>query len=98
MKSDVISRQGLHTVSILLLIALLCSFVSHAQHVELANSVMETQDCKLCQHNIDTPKGVELTVEPDYVCQSHKACYYSPVYLQESDYQQPQLRGPPVFR
>jgi len=43
------------SMSVLLISMILWAGVAHADHASLSVSAWETQDCKLCQHNLDSP-------------------------------------------
>ena len=88
--------KNIKKISLVLLITLLFSFVSHAEHHNLVIDVNETQQCQLCQHNIDTP--------PEFVVFSAIAQTYLPLsdvlvvdrYFTKENYTTPPLRAPPV--
>ncbi|MCJ8318949.1 MAG: hypothetical protein MJK12_04905 [Colwellia sp.] len=90
-------NQYLSKISVILLIAYLCAFVSHAQHFDLVVDVNETQQCQLCQNNIDTPPSLSLSILPTMVCYqllvntSITCCFISTAH------QRPHLRAPPVY-
>jgi hypothetical protein len=91
-----IAYKSIVKISLVLLITLLFSFVSHAQHHNLVIDVNETQQCQLCQHNIDTP--------PEFVVFSAIAQTHLPLsdvlvvdrYFTKGSYTTPPLRAPPV--
>lgn len=84
-------------ISLILLIALLCSFIGHAEHFDLSNQLAEKQQCQLCQHNLDTPKEVKA----DFACTqfqlSYQACQYDFAAYTTQQYYVPPLRAPPVI-
>jgi len=90
-------HQFLSKISLVLLIAYLCAFASHAQHFDLVVDVNETQQCQLCQNNIDTPPNLQLSILPTNVCfqllveSPFVCCFISPAY------QRPLLRAPPIY-
>jgi hypothetical protein len=87
------SRQSI--ISLLILFAFLCTTLSHSSHGELIPENAEQQQCKLCQHNIDTPKN-NITLKRVNV-----SSYEEPVQTliipnrHSSLYFIPQLRAPP---
>ena len=88
-----ISRQSI--LSVLILCAFLCATLSHSAHSELVQDSVELQQCKLCQHNIDTPKNT-LTVKLVAICNYDSPSYFiiAPQF-NTSLYLVPQLRAPP---
>lgn len=83
-------------ISFILLISLLFSFISHAEHSQLIVDVNEAQQCQLCQHNIDSPPELTVfsvvyvnhfVVVTPLICQLH---------LVARSYKNPPLRAPPV--
>lgn len=79
-----------------MLCAFLCATISHSSHAELVQDNVELQQCKLCQHNIDTPPAplaVRLVnTDPYYVPAQTLAIRYN----ETSFYFTPQLRAPPI--
>jgi len=83
-------------ISAVLLFTLLFSFVSHAQYHNIVIDANETQQCQLCQHNIDTP--------PEFIVFSAVAQTHLPLsdvlvvdrYFTKESYTTPPLRAPPV--
>lgn len=76
--------------------AFLCATLSHSSHGELIPDNVELQQCKLCQHNIDTPKN-NITLKLVNVSSYQEltqtliiANRYTSLYLV------PPSRGPPV--
>jgi hypothetical protein len=90
------NRQSI--LSVLILCAFLCATLSHSAHSELILDSVELQQCKLCQHNIDTPKNTLV------VKLVHISRYDTPTQLiiipqlAASLYVIPQLRAPPFNR
>jgi hypothetical protein len=90
------NRQSI--LSVLILCAFLCATLSHSAHSELILDSVELQQCKLCQHNIDTPKNTLM------VKLVHISSYDTPTQsiitpqLRTSLYFVPQLRAPPFNR
>ncbi|MFT5296975.1 MAG: hypothetical protein ACI9E5_001368 [Candidatus Omnitrophota bacterium] len=90
------NRQSI--LSVLILFAFLCATLSHSAHSELILDSVELQQCKLCQHNIDTPQNT-LMVKLVNICS-----YDTPTQtiitpqLGASLYFVPQLRAPPFNR
>ena len=88
------NRQSI--LSLLILCAFLCATLSHSAHSELLQESAELQQCKLCQHSIDTPPNV-FTFKLVNVVD-----YYTPVqvvstlYCKTPLYLVPQLRAPPA--
>ncbi|TWX49179.1 hypothetical protein [Colwellia hornerae] len=76
--------------------AFLCVTFSHSSHGELIPDNVELQQCKLCQHNIDTLKNtitlklVNVTSYQELTQTLIIVNRYTPHYLI------PQLRAPPV--
>ena len=90
-------NKYLSKISLILLIACLCSFVSHAQHVDLVLDFNETQQCPLCQNNIDSPSDLSLSVLPQFICydflvNSAVSCCFVPLA-----YPRPPPRAPPLY-
>ncbi len=56
-------KKHLTTTSIVLLVTLLCTFVSHAEHFSFIYDVEEIQQCQLCQNNINTPPENKIVFE-----------------------------------
>lgn len=89
--------QYLSKISLIVLIAYLCAFVSHAQHFDLVVDLNETQQCQLCQNNIDTPPDLSFTTQTTFVCfhmfviSSAARCFISTAH------QRPLLRAPPIY-
>jgi len=87
------SRQSI--ISLLILSAFLCTTLSHSAHSQVIPDNVELQQCKLCQHNIDTPKN-NITLKLVNV-----TSYEEPVQKliipsrHLSLYLIPQLRAPP---
>jgi hypothetical protein len=87
------SRQSI--ISLLIMSAFLCAMLSHSSHGELIPDNVELQQCKLCQHNIDTPKNnitLKLVNVSNYQQSTQTLIIvnrYTPFYLI------PQLRAPP---
>jgi hypothetical protein len=89
-----ISRQSI--LSLLILCAFLCATLSHSAHSALFNDNIELQQCKLCQHNIDTPPNaftVKLIHIVDY---SEVILTLLTSHCEMSLYLVPQLRAPPA--
>jgi hypothetical protein len=82
-------------MSVVVLFALLFSFVGHSEHYELTNDGAE-QRCHLCQNKID---DVENKLEV-YSFETSRYLAYTPVVEVLHDapilYILPPLRGPPV--
>jgi hypothetical protein len=88
------SRQSI--TSLLIMSAFLCATLSHSSHGELIPDNVELQQCKLCQHNIGTPKN-NITLKRVNVSNYLRSTqtliivnHYTPFYLV------PQLRAPPI--
>jgi len=58
-------------MSILLLVSLLFSFGSHSHEYQNDATSIDQFECKLCQHNIDTP-SIKLSLSPINVRQSRQ--------------------------
>ena len=90
-------NKYLSKISLILLMACLCSFASHAQHVDLVLDFNETQQCPLCQNIIDSPPDLLLSVLPQSICYDFLvnpvvSCCFTP-----SAYPRPPLRAPPLY-
>jgi hypothetical protein len=92
------SRQhfSFRNISIVLLVALMCSLINHTFEHEFSLGANDKQECQLCQHNIDTPKQVKLLTEiiPShfiYVVRKSTAPYFVNHY-----FTRPAPRGPPA--
>ena len=90
-------HQYLSKIGLVLLVAYLCAFASHAQHFDLVVDVNETQQCQLCQNNVDTPPKLSLSILPSSAC--FQLLVNSPVTccFTSAAYQRPHLRAPPVY-
>ena len=94
--SQLLSQSRQSIISLLILCAFLCTTLSHSSHSELIPDNAELQQCKLCQHNIDTPKN-NITLKLVNV-----SSYEAPVQTlvipsrRSSPYLIPQLRAPPA--
>ncbi|NQZ90541.1 MAG: hypothetical protein HRT54_23505 [Colwellia sp.] len=90
------NRQSI--LSVLILCAFLCATLSHSAHSELILDSVELQQCKLCQHNVDTPKDTLV------VKLVHIRSYDTPIQTTITPqlgallYLVPQLRAPPFNR
>ena len=84
-------------ISLILLIALLCSFIGHAEHFDLSNQVAEKQQCQLCQHNVDTPKEVNADFAFAQFQLSYQAWQYDFSASNTQQYYISPLRAPPVI-
>jgi len=88
------SRQSI--LSVLILLAFLCATVSHSAHSELIEDNVEVQQCKLCQHNIDTPKNTLAVKLVDICSYEQPNLTINAPKISTSLYVLPQLRAPPV--
>ena len=90
------NRQSI--LSVLILCAFLSATLSHSAHSELIQDSVELQQCKLCQHNIDTSQN---TLDVKLV---HISSYNTPTLIAITPqlgtlfYLLPQLRAPPFNR
>ena len=88
------SRQSI--ISLLIMSAFLCATLSHSSHGELTSDNIELKQCKLCQHNIDTPKNnitlkwINVSNYQQFTQTLIIVNHYTPFYLI------PQLRAPPI--
>ncbi len=89
--------QYLAKISLILLIAYLCAFVSHAQHFDLVVDSGEAQQCQLCQNNIDTPPDLSLSVIPVYISITADIQNQLSAPSVLIAHQRPPLRAPPVY-
>ncbi len=86
-------RQSI--LSLLILSAFLCAVLSHSAHSELIQDNTELQQCKLCQHSIDSPPSictVKLTNIVEYIKTKE---VLNVTYREIPLYLIPQLRAPP---
>ncbi len=81
--------------SVLMIFALLFSFVSHSEHYDLATDVSE-QHCHLCQYSIDKVDN-DLSVNTHQLSQylAYTAVIYN-ITPVANFYLSPPLRAPPV--
>ena len=89
--------KHLSIISLILLMAYLCAFASHAQHVDLALDFNETQQCSLCQNNIDTPYDLALSVSPQFICYEFLVNPAVSCASIQITHPRPPPRGPPVY-
>lgn len=94
--TNLFSKHWQSILSLLILCAFLCATISHSAHSELILDNAELQQCKLCQHNIDTPPN-NLTVK----LVNNDVYDLSPQIVQtlhseNTAYLIPQLRAPPI--
>jgi len=93
--TNVFSKSWQSILSVLILCAFLCATISHSAHSELIQDNIELQQCKLCQHSIDTPTD-SLSVKR-VSANAYYVAIQAPLTQQSqaSLYFIPQLRAPP---
>lgn len=85
-------------ISIILLVAFLCSFFTHTLEHELNLNANEILDCQLCQHNVDTPKQIELLTEVTHTSYFVVVTKSNTPSFSTNYFNFPEARGPPNIR
>jgi len=83
-------------ITMLILIAFLCTVISHAQHSDFLSDTVERHQCKLCQQSLDLPTENTLdimVVANDYY---HINNRYVNIVLTPHFYLSSPLRAPPI--
>lgn len=84
-------------ISVLLISMILWAGQAHADHASISTSTWETQDCKLCQNNLDSPAVSSVLALDIYLAQEIETSSYLSIDISLSKYLWATHRAPPIY-